>query len=196
MFIVFEGLEGAGKEAISKWCKSYLKKKGKTVVLVAYPDREGFCSKIIDKILTSKVKVPLKSKFLTFLADIAKDQDQIEEWINGGKTVIADRYYFSTIAYQQMDVEDSIKILSGLKLIKPNIVFYLNITPDISIERTKNERKHFSRYASDKERLLHAKLKYDLMLEKNVLSKWINVDATKPLDATTEEVKRHLDKLL
>jgi dTMP kinase len=195
MFIVFEGLEGAGKEAIAKWCKRYLKKKGKNVLLLSYPDREGFCSKVIDGILTGKVNASPKSQFLMFLADITKDQEKLEGWIDKGGVVVTDRYFFSTIAYQQMQLEEAEKILNGLKLIKPSVVFYLNITPDVSVERTKNERKHFSKYASNKERLLRAKLKYGIMLENNLISKWIDIDATKSLEETILEVKQHLDKM-
>ncbi len=196
MFIVFEGLEGAGKEAVSKWCKRYLKKEGKRVEELSYPDREGRFARIMDEILTGKATISPTSQFLVFLADITKDQEKIERWMDEGKTVVADRYFFSTIAYQQMSPETAEKIFNELKLVKPTVVFYLNITPDISVGRTKNERKHFSRYAANKERLLHAKLKYQIMLEKNLISKWIEIDATKPLEETIQEVKKRLDKMI
>ena len=120
-FIVFEGLDGAGTETLSKKLLSYLKKPVKRI---HYPDYQREMGRIIHKYLHRKYDFPVEVQFFLYLSDFAKDVEKINKWLKEGKIVIADRYFTSTLAYQGLrgfPQEKALKLAKFFKL--PKISF-------------------------------------------------------------------------
>jgi len=136
MFIVFEGIDGSGKTSQVKKLGKYLSKEY-DVVLTKEPTA-GVIGKLIKNILAGKEQVDPKTLALLFTADRYEHlKNEIIPALNEEKIVICDRYYYSTLVYQMAQGVDEtwIKELNKYALV-PNVTFFLDIQPDIALERT------------------------------------------------------------
>lgn len=193
MFIAFEGIDGVGKTLHISLLAKFLRKQGKRVKLFSYPDKEGTYAKILYDFLNKKIQLPPESQFLVFLADMAKDQGKIKDALDRGNYVLADRYIFSTIAYQLIPLERACGVVKDLHFIRPTIVIYLDVTPDVAIERMAKKRR-FSRFEKDKEHLTLARIRYKTLADQNFLTEWKSFDTTKPIEEVAEEIKKLFSK--
>ena len=145
-FIVFEGLDGSGKSSHIKSLKDKLCDIGEKVYMTAEPtDYET--GKYIRRILTDSLEKNMYLQAALFLADrlehITNPKFGIEKYLNDGYTVICDRYYYSSFAYQgtASDIDWVMKINLGCeKIIKPDICIFLDVEPSICKSRIDEER--------------------------------------------------------
>jgi dTMP kinase len=138
-FIVFEGLDGAGKETQAKLLVEYLKAKEQEVVYTSEPTKDNPISKLIRKWLDRKFE--LSSDEAITLLYVADRYEHLSEVIipalEAGKTVVCDRYLYSTIAYEgALFGADThwIKQVHGHAL-KPHIKIYIDTSPEECINR-------------------------------------------------------------
>ena len=98
-FIVFEGIDGAGKSTqIAKLAKA-LSEKGREVLLTAEPT-DGVTGKMLRAALSGKeARTPYEMAAL-FVLDRIYHNKEIAAALAAGKDVICDRYYYSSLAYQ------------------------------------------------------------------------------------------------
>lgn len=193
MFIVFEGIDGSGKSGHAKLFVRTLKKLGKKVKVYSYPDRKGPYGKILASFLDKKLQLDPTTQFLTFLADMVKDQERLRKDMNEGYWVVTDRYVFSTIAYQTLPLQKAIDIVEAMHLIKPDAVIRMNVTPDIALGRILPKRRYHM-YEKDPEHSLRAHLKYNDLEERKFMTKWISIDSSKPKEKVAEDIKSQLLK--
>jgi len=187
MLIAIEGLDNAGKRTQVELLAKYLRKKGRNVSIYRYPDRHGAYAEMHQKFLSGKLALPPTAQFLTFTADIAKDQTNIFKEMSAGKVVILDRYVFSTIAYQSLPFERATEAVRVLKFLKPDLVFFIEVRPEFSMNRIKKHAKT-SKYEKDKERLLAASIKYKIMADQQFLGAWKVLDGTKKAEELSKEI--------
>ena len=145
-FIVIEGLDGSGKTTQTKILAAKLRDKGISVVTHAEPTGGEYGKKCRE--ILSGVKKCTKSELaLLFTADRidhnVNDVDGINMHIEKGETVLCDRYYYSTLAYQGVDV--GMEWLKTLNLDcedirKPDLCIFLDLTPEKSMERIYSNR--------------------------------------------------------
>lgn len=193
MFVVFEGIDGAGKGYNSQLVAKYLKKLGKTVKSIRYPDREGPYRDLIYGFLDEKLAMSPTSQFLTFLADMAKDQDAIAKYLSSGGWIVSDRYVFSAIAYQKIPIEKGREIVKSLGFVRPDMIFHLSISPETAVSRIEKKRK-YRRFEKDREHLMLANIRYRSLAEDNFMGRWIKIDASKEPEKVEEEIKGYLSK--
>lgn len=145
-FIVIEGLDGSGKTTQTKILTEKLQKKGITVVNQAEPTSHEF-GKMCREVLSGRKKIRKSQLALLFTLDRIdhnkNSEDGIEQNINSGNTVISDRYYYSTLAYQGVDV--GMNWLKSLNLDcedirRPDLCIFLDLTPEKSMERINANR--------------------------------------------------------
>jgi dTMP kinase len=140
MFIVFEGIEGCGKSTQAALLSERIKKTGKEVVLTKEPGGTEFGERIREILLNFEFLSDLTELFL-FLADRKEHIERvIKPSLENGKVVICDRYFYSTLAYQIGGRKLDRKLVEMLSDIVvdgtiPDIVFYLDISPEISFLR-------------------------------------------------------------
>ncbi len=141
MFIVFEGIDGSGKSVQALKLFSYLKNKKKKVFLTSEPTKNLVLSKIIKDILKKKIKVNSLTFQFLFCADrIEHLEKEIKPKLEKGYIVICDRYFYSTLAYGALNFNyQKIKNLANFFL-RPDIVFYLNVRPEIAFQRILKNR--------------------------------------------------------
>ncbi|MCF8381975.1 MAG: dTMP kinase [Chlorobium sp.] len=146
MLITFEGIDGAGKSTqIRKLQKLLAEKQCETIVL-REPGGTEIAEKIRQILLESRHDITPVGELLLFSASRAElVQQVILPAIAEGKTVILDRFFDSTTAYQGygrgLDAEmlQSIIRLSTFSL-HPDITFYLDISPENAMLRKFSEK--------------------------------------------------------
>lgn len=140
-FIVFEGLDGAGKTTQIRLLAEELEKRGCKVALSTEPT-EYASGKALREALSGRVRKTPAEMAVMFTADrIAHNQNEesgIERLLRDGYTVISDRYYYSSLAYQGSvtDPEWVARLnLDCPEIRKPDLCVFLDLSPEISMQR-------------------------------------------------------------
>ena len=144
IFIVIDGIDGAGKTVQVKLTAENLRKSGYTVKELREPTDGPYGQKI--RSLTPEIREQLapEEEMRWFVEDRKSNiLENIKPALDRGMIVIQDRYYYSTLAYQGalgLDPE-KIKKAHDSFLIEPDIVLFLDIEPEAGLERVVNKRK-------------------------------------------------------
>ena len=151
-FIVLEGIDGCGKTTqinkLFQWLpKSGLINKNATLIKTREPGGSLLGREIRDMILRNdKSNQPSNlTELLLYSADRAEHISKIiSPALQHGNWIISDRFSGSTLAYQGYGREINIDIIKKLENIvcqniKPDITFFLEISPEESILRRNNK---------------------------------------------------------
>ncbi len=98
--IVVEGTEGAGKTTQVARLADEIRRSGTPVVIVREPGATWLGEQIRGLLLTERTEIQPRAEVFLFLAARAQLVAEIREHLNAGTTVIADRFFLSTYAYQ------------------------------------------------------------------------------------------------
>ena len=110
MFIVLEGLDGAGKSTQIKLLENYFTARGRKNKFLHFPRFDApFFGEMIAKFLRGDFgKVNEVNPYIVALL-YAEDRNdaakQIRAWISDGYDVVVDRYVYSNIGYQCAKIE-------------------------------------------------------------------------------------------
>ena len=140
-FIVFEGIDGAGKTTQINLLRASLEERGIICKTTAEPT-DMPSGKEIRAALAGKIgKTPIEMAEM-FSCDRALHNPHPETGINAemaaGYTVISDRYYYSSLAYQgaALGYDTVAKLnLDREDIRTPDLCIFLDLTPDKSLER-------------------------------------------------------------
>ncbi|WP_409199841.1 dTMP kinase [Methanobrevibacter sp. DSM 116169] len=135
MYIVFEGIDGAGKSTQIQLLKEWLEALGHEVETVVEPT-DGEVGKLIRKILTQKrasSDIGQKELGLLFAADRLELLEKLNDFEYSNKIVISDRSFYSSLAYQGpqkwiYEINKFAKI--------PDLVLLLDLDVKTSVSRT------------------------------------------------------------
>jgi len=150
MFVVIEGLDGAGKSTIISELKYILKyEKGIKVYATAEPSSELISGMLTRLILRSKEKLEPISYVLYLYADRIEHWNKIiKKKLEEGCLVLCDRYFYSTLAYQSaLGVDEKFLEFITDYLISKNIIgepslkIFIDVDPEISIKRLNSRVK-------------------------------------------------------
>jgi len=180
--IVLEGIDGCGKDTQINLLKENLE-----FSLYKYPTKNF---RMLTDYLERKISLEHKSLFLLFLADIVEEQKLIAEELDAGKTVILDRYVFSTIAYElgSFGYDHAKTIVENIGFLKPDKVILMDISTEISQERKKRQ-KDLDRYEEDKEYLEGVKNSFVKLYKEGFMAKrWYKIDASKEISSINKEI--------
>lgn len=172
-FIVVEGIDGSGSSTQAKLIHDYLiEKKGKCI-LTAEPT-VGPVGSIIRQILNNRINVHSEqvireaSFAYLFAADrydhLYNEKNGVLTLINQGIDVVCTRYFPSSYAYQSL--EDNFELVHKLnnEFPEPDVLFYLDIDPQVSIERIQISRK--ADINENLDNLIRVKNNYEKFFEK------------------------------
>ncbi|MBU0952872.1 MAG: dTMP kinase [Nanoarchaeota archaeon] len=194
-FIVFEGIDGSGTETQSKRLFEYLLAHKTPANKVSYPDYEGPFTSLFEDYLYKKIDLNPETQLLIYATDMAKDREQIATWLSEGRIVIADRYLTSALAYQGangLPVEFGLKFARLLKLPKPDVVFFLNVSPATSISRKLREKTNLDRHESNERYLKDVNSLYKKLATGKVFGEWKTINAEISADDVFQKIKDHL----
>ena len=151
-FIVIEGIDGCGKttqiDELSKWLpKSGLIKKDCNLITTREPGGSLLGKKLRGLILDNNEsnKPSSLAELLLYSADRAEHVSKIiSPALKKNDWVISDRFAASTLAYQGYGRNINLEIIKNIESIVcqgeyPDLTFFLEISPEESILRRKNE---------------------------------------------------------
>ena len=138
--IVIEGIDKSGKATQTRFLVRRLKKEGKRVASVSFPEyKSNLFGKLIKEALAGEHGDFLSlDPFIAstlYAADRYESKEKIEAWLSAGYTVVLDRYVSSNQIHQGGKIRNMRKRVAFLswlekveygifRLPKPNITFY------------------------------------------------------------------------
>ena len=146
--------------------------------------------------LCGEFSVDEKTASYLFAADRCEHiygKDGVEDLIKNGKTVVSDRYFFSSLAYQSVSCGKDLPRLLNSPFPLPEYLFYFKIDPEISLKRvdSRNGQKEIYEKLDIQKKI--AKL-YDEVIEEYQEKtnesgmKIIIIDATKSIDEVFNDI--------
>jgi len=151
-FIVFEGIDGSGKSTQIKQISKRLKAIDYKVYSTFEPT-DGPIGSLIRQMLSGKIPTDQRTIASLFAADrtdhLVNKVSGIRHKIDQGEIILCDRYYFSSYAYhaQYIDMEWVIHANSlNAEILRPDVTIFIDVDPDICLERIKNSRSNFEMY--------------------------------------------------
>lgn len=171
-YVVFEGIDGSGKSTVCLNMAKKLQENGYKVLTITEPSSSEI-GQLLRKHLKS-TSVDPKVLALLFAADSYDIQTKFSEEYD---YILSDRNYFSTIAYQMIEIDKCWLFELHRYLKNPDILFYLNVSVDKALERIRLREKNID-FFENRESLLKIKNNYDLLLSdiSNLRIKIIDTD--------------------
>lgn len=189
-FVVFEGIDGSGKTSQMKLLGRYLKSK-KLKFLETYEPTDGPVGKLIRKALRHEIKFSWETLQLMYSADRADHLDKlIKPSIQKGIIVLADRYFFSTFAFGELNLDSKWLRALNSQFQKPDITFLVDTPANVAIKRITTSRG--SKELFEKEKKLE-KVRKNYLLQAKEFSFYV-LDGTKTIDEIHEEILEILKK--
>jgi len=190
MFIVIEGIDGAGCETQGKNLIKTLQESGKKVSLIKYPDYERNVGKIIRDFLYENKGLTAQQQFLLYTMQFVMDKKMIADRRENG-ILIADRYFSTTLCYQTLegiDIKMAVDFAKNFQIEVPDAIFYLNVDPDIAIKRKHGEDKEKNFREKDFDFIRKTHKQYQELVDKQAWCKWVNIDGNKSVDEVTKNI--------
>ena len=196
MLINFEGIDGCGKSTQIHLLKQYLEERGKKVQVYREPGGTSIAEEIRSILLDSKYEISAISELLLFSAARAQlVQDKIIPALERGITVILDRFYDSTTAYQGYGRSvlpiDEIILLNKMAShgLVPEITFYLRISQELALQRRKERAQDRMEMAGNDfySRVLKG---YEMMAKKH--PRFIVLDGAQPIESIAKQIQSHI----
>ncbi len=152
LFIAFEGIDGSGKSSQVKLLSEKLIAEGHKIYTTFEPTGSPI-GKMIRDIFNHRMEADHRVIAGLFVADrldhLLNKTNGILQKMEEGYTVITDRYYFSSYAYHSvhmpMDWVIEANRLSS-ELLRPDINIYIDILPEISMQRLNSGRDNIELY--------------------------------------------------
>lgn len=209
MFITLEGIEGSGKTTQLKHIVGFLQKKGHHCITTREPGGTRIGEKIRAILLDpeSRAMDPM-AELLLYMADRAQHLEElIRPCLSEGKTVLCDRYYDATVAYQGFARGLDIGLLNELhglifKDLKPDLTLLLDLSPEIGLQRALREIENGARNGSEirfeKEKIaFHEKVRAGyLELARLEPARFRIIDAASTEDQVRKEILKAVSVIL
>ena len=150
LYLVIEGIDGAGKETQTRLLKEYLKSLGKKVVTQSFPNYGSDGCKQVQMYLDGKLsktanEVNAYQSSVLFAVDRFCTMTQLNKTIDNDSVVVFDRYVSSNMLHQggkihnDAELEKFLKWLEEfefevMKIPRPDKIFFLSVPPEISMK--------------------------------------------------------------
>ena len=198
-FIVFEGIDGAGT---STQIKRIVDSDPEKYVATAEPTGLP-TGKFLRRMLSGEFHVDEKTNAYLFAADRCEHifgKGGVKELCDSGKTVVSDRYFFSSLAYQSVSCGLELPELLNSPFPLPEYLFFFDINPEISLGRVNNrngQKEIYENIESQKKiAALYEKVisMYESNPAKREEMKIIRIDATKTIEEISRIIKEEIEK--
>lgn len=146
--IAIEGIDGSGKSTQAELLYERLKKEGICSHLTMEPTGSPIGT-LIRQILRGELRMDNRVIAGLFVADrldhLLNETDGIAAKVEAGMTVVTDRYYFSSYAYNSVDMPMDWVIRANepsSALLRPAVNVFIDVEPDVALERIAKNRRH------------------------------------------------------
>ena len=145
-FIVFEGIDGAGKTTQIELLEKQLQRQGRRVYRTAEPTESVTGGLLRDALSGVSGRTACEMAALFTIDRIFHNVNPvngIEKMLADGVDVICDRYYYSSMAYQGSETDEEWVGRMNLdcpEIRRPDVCIFLDLTPEQSMERITRNR--------------------------------------------------------
>lgn len=141
LFIVFEGIDGAGTTTQARLLSRWLERHGRTVHATAEPTK-GPLGVLLRDALAGRVgarvggPLPPQSIALLFAADRFEHLvSEIHPALGRGEVVVCDRYVLSSVAYQGLENDPQWVLELNAKTTAPDLVLFVDVSAEVAAAR-------------------------------------------------------------
>ncbi len=192
--IVFEGIDGAGKTTQIELLEAHLKQAGRTVYRTAEPTESVTGGLLRDALSGVSQRTACEMAALFVIDRIFHNVNPvwgIEKLLSDGVDVLCDRYYYSSMAYQGSETDpDWVRDMNLLcpEIRRPDVCFFMDLTPEQSMERIRKGRVTFDIY-ENLDRLTQVRNRfYRVFEELKDTDRICIVDAARPIEVIHKEI--------
>lgn len=196
--IVFEGTDGAGKTTMIEKTVAYLRERyGENGIIVQkQPTDLSRKTKLFQKMMYCKShdEINYRAVQLLTLSDrVQHNSEIIIPALKEGKTVICDRYIYTSVAnmFARGYRKEKWFFDAAKEIVKPDVVFLAYVPPEKAIARIKARPDECYRHLN--EELLHGVCKEFLRLCKR--EKFVKLDTSGDAGTAFEQVEKTLIKM-
>lgn len=164
-FFALEGIDGSGKSTQLPLLARRLEALGRPCVQTREPTG-GPMGALLRQVLTGQVTCDSRVVAPLFVADrldhLLRKGDGLLALVEGGTDVLCDRYYFSSYAYQSVDLPLEWVIGANrpcADLLRPDATLFLDVDPELALERIARGRDHTELFET-RERLTRTREQY------------------------------------
>jgi dTMP kinase len=191
LFIVFEGIDGSGKDTHIKLLSGELRQQGHSVLETAEPSGNEVGALLRRYQRKSGKRLPAETEALLYTADRYEHvRNIVEPALKKGQIVLSNRYFYSTLAYQgAMGADlDWIREMNRFAP-RPDAAILLDILPEFSLRRLKRRRTVF-------EQLENLRKVRDIYVRLVKGGELVRVDADRPKRVVQAELLALVQELL
>lgn len=201
-FIVFEGLDGSGKTTQIHLLEEHLRKNGHTVDVTAEPTVSALGGLIRDALCDFTHRSSGEIAAL-FMADRVQHNMNpvwgLQKLLDSGRTVLCDRYYYSSMAYQGT-VSDWDWVadmnLNSPEIRKPDLCIFLDVDYERSLRRMEEGNRLYLEIYENAESLLATRRSYFRAFEQlKDRDRIVIVDAARSIEEVAADVAAAADAL-
>lgn len=194
-FIVFEGIDGAGTSTQIKKLIETNTKDNERFIATAEPTT-GETGRFLRRMLGGEFSVDEKTNAYLFAADRCEHifgKGGVEELCKSGIIVVSDRYFFSSMAYQAVSCGEELPKLLNSPFPLPEILFYFEINPEISLARVNSRGVHKEIYETiEKQRAIAARYEKVISEYEKTASetgmKIVRIDASQDIETISKQI--------
>jgi dTMP kinase len=199
LFLVLDGVDGAGKSTQIRLLDSWLREQGHAVVALRDPGGTELGEKIRSILLDPASTISMNAETLLYLASRAQLVNElIAPALQRGDVVVCDRFELSTIVYQgTAGGVDPEAIRRACELTRgdcvPDWTGILDLDPSIAAARDDRDRDRIERRGIDYFRLVRDGFKKEAARSSSSISL---IDANSSVDALQEAIRREVSVVL
>ncbi|MGH9345784.1 MAG: dTMP kinase [Vicinamibacterales bacterium] len=190
LLIAFEGLDQSGKQTQAELLRDHLKAAGRKVRLLSFPDYGTSIGEEIARALQGERDYGPDVMQLLYIANRYERKDEIVRWLEGGLTLICDRYRASSVAYGEACGLDPVWLFDMQRYLPaPDVTILLDIAPETSARRKSGDR---DKYERDLPMLARVRASYLRQVDEG----WVRLDAERARAEVAREIASVVDQSL
>jgi dTMP kinase len=207
-FIVIDGVNGAGKSTLQARMIEFLQSKGAASIATREPGATDLGKKLRALVLEQdEPRMCELAEMFLFAADRSEHVAKlIGPSLAKGSTVISDRYYYSTVAFQGYGRGIDLQVVESMNAIAiagmlPHLWIHLDLDPAEGLRRNKASAAKSGADGKDafelEELAFHTRLRNGFVeLARRVREPVIELDAAQPADVVWSTVRAILERSL
>jgi dTMP kinase len=156
VFIVLEGIDGAGTTTQSQALAEFLRTRGEQAVVTSQPS-DGPIGRLIRQVLKGQLETVLPDGTtepidpdtiaLLFAADRLNHlKAEVIPNLAKGVHVICDRYVVSSLVYQGVEVDLDFVLQINRQALHPDLMFFVKVDPEVAMCRIDDSREERERF--------------------------------------------------
>jgi dTMP kinase len=183
MLIAFEGLDQSGKQTQAELLRDRLRAEGGKARLVSFPDYGTSIGEEIARALQGEREYGPDVMQLLYVANRYERKPDLQRWLEGGLTLVCDRYVASSIAYGEAQGLDAAWLTEIQKYLPPAaLTIMLDIEPETAVQRKAVDRDRYERDLALQHRVR------DSYQRQAAAGNWVRLDGERDKQAIAADV--------